>query len=124
VSDALSHVLDGIDAFCGDPSRVTLLGHSAGAHLCAMALLHRAVAAGRTDGARSAGAAAARPVAAPVRPDADGGLCTDDGRMPALSLLAAGVYDIAKHYEYEESVRCGWLMAASTCTCAPAALSN
>ncbi len=52
-----------------------MVGHSAGAHLCAMALFRRAAAA------------------------AAGGL--GDARMPALACLANGVYDIAQHYVYE-----------------------
>ena len=114
VSDALTCVLDNIGKYCGDGQRVTLMGHSAGAHLCAMALLHRAAAASSVHKA-----------ALPLKPkhdyalcpeqnastdaldsrrEADGSLCTSDGRMPSQCILAAGVYDLAKHYEFEEEV--------------------
>jgi acetyl esterase/lipase len=36
VSDAVSWTLDNVGGFGGDADRVTLVGHSAGAHLCAM----------------------------------------------------------------------------------------
>lgn len=87
VSDALTFVMDNAATYGGDADQVTLFGHSAGAHLCFMALLHRAAAASRTPAAAA--------------PD-DGSLCTSDARMPARTLLAAGPYDISKHYEYEE----------------------
>lgn len=86
VSDALTFILDNAATYGGDAAQVTLFGHSAGAHLCAMAMLHRCAAAAR----------------APAAILDEGGLCTDDARMPARVLLAAGPYDISKHYEYEE----------------------
>ena len=42
VSDALSWCLDNAESLGGDPSTVALIGHSAGGHLAAMALLLRA----------------------------------------------------------------------------------
>lgn len=86
VSDALTFVQDNAATYGGDAGQITLFGHSAGAHLCAMALLHRCAAAAD----------------APTAAADDGGLCTRDARMPARTLLAAGPYDISKHYEYEE----------------------
>lgn len=86
VSDALTFIHDNAATYGGDAGQVTLFGHSAGAHLCAMAMLHRCAAAGR----------------APAAILDEGGLCTHDSRLPARVLLAAGPYDISKHYEYEE----------------------
>jgi acetyl esterase/lipase len=90
VSDALTWLFDHVHSHGGDAAAMTLFGHSAGAHLCAMALLHRAVACGLPEGTRR------------QAPLDDGSLCTHDGRMPRRAVLAAGAYDIAKHYEYEE----------------------
>lgn len=105
-----------------DSTQVSLVGHSAGAQLCMMALLHRAAAAH---------AAASRQAARTAHPDASGtasstaapgdtspgitgviGVAgvTDttgaayalaDFRMPKRLIGIAGVYDISKHYEYE-----------------------
>ena len=72
VDCATTWVLDNAHRFGGDPRRVHLYGHSAGAHLCLMALLARAAAV-------------------------KGG----DARMPRQAILAAGVYDLCAHYEYE-----------------------
>ncbi len=47
LSQALTWTFDHAAAYGGDPRRVSLVGHSAGAQLCAMALLHRAVEAAR-----------------------------------------------------------------------------
>eukprot|EP00892_Ulva_mutabilis_P005005 jgi/Ulvmu1/2877/UM146_0019.1 len=87
VSDAITFVMDNAATYGGDAGQVTLFGHSAGAHLCFMALLHRAAAAVRTRASMATD---------------DGALCTGDARMPARAVLAAGPYDISKHYEYEE----------------------
>lgn len=109
VSDALTWTLDSVRGYGGDPARVTLLGHSAGAQLCLLALLHRARAtyatpprAAAAGGAGSGGAARPAGLALPL-PDDDGEQCTCDGRMPAAALLMAGVYDVPSHFEYEES---------------------
>jgi acetyl esterase/lipase len=90
VSDALSWTLDNIGGYGGDPHRVSVVGHSAGAHLALMALLHRARA--HTSNAPGVVTGSAD----------DGGLCTHDSRMPARVVLMAGPYDVAMHYEYEE----------------------
>lgn len=62
VSAALSWTLDHVAEYGGDPARVSAVGHSAGGHLVAWALLRRAAAA----------AAAAPPaqLAPPARPAA------------------------------------------------------
>jgi prenylcysteine alpha-carboxyl methylesterase len=104
VDIALSTVLDGIGMWGGSGGNVTLVGHSAGSQLCAMALLHRSIRAESTappaegsqpvslsDGGSSAGARGA------------GERETySDGRMPRRFVSMAGVFDIAKHYEYEQ----------------------
>jgi len=77
VSSALSWTMDNMHRFGGGSGKVSLMGHSAGAHLCAMALLHRA-AQHKSQ-----------------RPEID-------RRMPSQFIGMAGVYDIAQHYEYED----------------------
>ena len=42
VSAALSWTLDNIESYGGSAKHITVVGHSAGAHLWMMALLHRA----------------------------------------------------------------------------------
>ena len=46
VSDAITWTLDNVGGFGGSPDRVTLVGRSAGAQICSMALLHRCGVAG------------------------------------------------------------------------------
>lgn len=82
VSDAITWTLDNIRGFGGDPGRLTLMGHSAGAHICAMALLHRCGLAGRDDVMNVSAA---------------------DERQPRQFIGMCGVYDVARHYDYEDS---------------------
>lgn len=136
VGAALTWALNHAAALGGDPQRVVLAGHSAGAQMAAMALLHRAADA-RTDGhaqppavgvhadngtlspasgrgssssSRSQGdspalaaevraAAAAAEAAGEGIGASSGGI---DARMPCLLVGLAGVYNLAKHYEYEQ----------------------
>lgn len=111
------------------------MGHSAGAHMCTMALLHRALQASRSQGlqagpsapapspgsggstssnggAVSAGSSAGSSApsaglreaagSAAAAGSAEEGNPFADPRMPALLVGMAGVYDIAKHFEYEQ----------------------
>ena len=64
--------------------QVSLIGHSAGAHLCAMALLHRAALAGKQLTQQNN----QQPV---------------NLRMPAAFVGIAGVYDISQHFDYERT---------------------
>lgn len=155
VSRALSWTLDHGARLGGDPSRLTLVGHSSGAHTCAMALLHRAILGGRDQRSRrlqeresrkgkgggqggiaDAGAPQVATAAAPTdgSPAMHAGQMQDsaaellqasatarrrsreekqqeggqhaeapgDARMPATFVGVSGVYDLAKHYQYEE----------------------
>lgn len=79
------------------PSQIILIGHSAGAHLCMMALMHRAHAA-HSAGGTAAGGAAASGGAQPGMPGAAGLLEAAHCVMPQQFLAIAGVYDISKHY--------------------------
>jgi acetyl esterase/lipase len=69
VASALSFAMDDAPKRGGDPSRVALVGHSAGAHLALMALLYKAAAAA---GVRAGTAAAARDAKAKAA-ELDGG---------------------------------------------------
>lgn len=88
VSDALTFTMDNAARLCPGASaeRVVLMGHSAGAHLCAMALMHRqgALATTRDD------------ETAPTRRRVD-------ARQPRAFVGLCGVYDIDTHYKYEDS---------------------
>lgn len=104
MSDALGWCQDNIGAHGGDPARIALVGHSAGGHLGAVALLCRAAAAAAVTAAAaaawgSAGGAkggAAGPLPAGAASESGGLHGVNDPRMPALFVSMAGVYDIAK----------------------------
>ncbi|KAK9840822.1 hypothetical protein WJX81_007272 [Elliptochloris bilobata] len=85
LSTALSWAFEHAEEYGGDPTQISALGHSAGAHLWFMALLGRARAARRPPRSGT-------PQDTPVRADV---------RMPARFVGMAGVYDIGQHYEYE-----------------------
>eukprot|EP00191_Tetraselmis_sp_GSL018_P022932 CAMPEP_0177625876 /NCGR_PEP_ID=MMETSP0419_2-20121207/30344_1 /TAXON_ID=582737 /ORGANISM="Tetraselmis sp., Strain GSL018" /LENGTH=529 /DNA_ID=CAMNT_0019126873 /DNA_START=53 /DNA_END=1640 /DNA_ORIENTATION=- len=83
VGAALTWMMDNAQRYGASSDRVSLLGHSAGAHLCAMALLQRApIAAGSKEGRAGGG---------------------EDARMPQQFIGMAGVYDVSQHYLYEEA---------------------
>ncbi|EFN56733.1 hypothetical protein CHLNCDRAFT_144155 [Chlorella variabilis] len=111
VSGALTWSLDNAAQLGGSPQQVSLVGHSAGAHMCTMALLHRALAASKAAGGSPPPRPppAAQPGQQPLPqppPDAEAGgeaAAYADHRMPQRLVAIAGVYDIAKHYEYEEA---------------------
>ncbi|KAL4853677.1 SPX domain-containing protein 5 [Chlorella vulgaris] len=135
VSAALSWTMDNAARLGGSPRHVSLVGHSAGAHLCTLTLLHRALAASKAQGeplqrgpqpagpdslqpqppplgAANAAASAGQPAAIMAAPSpaaaaaaaaaAGGGDGYGDHRMPLQLVAMAGVYDISKHYLYEE----------------------
>lgn len=94
VSQALDWVLDVYGSsqegngdtapYLGEKKRnVVLVGHSAGAHLCAMALLERSRSHDSVDEQAST--------------------INSKVRMPDCFVGIAGVYDIAQHFEYEKS---------------------
>ena len=62
--------------------QISLVGHSAGAHLGAMALLHRVASAGR-------------------QLNSHNDQQSVKFRMPASFIGIAGVYDISQHFDYE-----------------------
>eukprot|EP00850_Spirogloea_muscicola_P005946 SM000028S10040 [mRNA] locus=s28:61580:64225:+ [translate_table: standard] len=88
-SQALSWTMDHIAEYGGDPSRITLMGHSSGAHICAMLLWQRCsrgLAADRDAGALSACASASASL---------------DARQPNRFVGLSGVYNIAEHLMHE-----------------------
>jgi acetyl esterase/lipase len=127
VASALAFAMDDAPKRGGDPSRVALVGHSAGAHLALMALLYKAAAAAGVKASAAAAKAQARAEAAEREGGWHGGggskeddnddddsddpavvdelllhpAIRDDARMPALFVGAAGMYDAAKHYHFE-----------------------
>ena len=92
VSDALTFTMDNAARLCPGASaeRVVLMGHSAGAHLCAMALMHRRGAAPRAEANEETDASSS-----PRR--------RVDRRQPRAFVGLCGVYDIDTHYAYEDS---------------------
>lgn len=116
VQEALSFTIERAASWGGDPSRITLVGHSAGAQLAMMALLQRAKDLGTTRQkgtnpelqspctlSQSAGtvsqsvSAVSQSVSAPQQ------------RMPKRFIGMAGVYDLTKHFAYENERQVGEL---------------
>ncbi|KAL3160057.1 hypothetical protein ABBQ38_009774 [Trebouxia sp. C0009 RCD-2024] len=94
LSQALTWTFNNIAQHGGNPKQVTLLGHSAGAQMCAMALLHRAKALSKYKQSHQSSSKSGQ------------GLTQDTQlpphvRMPAKFIGMAGVYDIETHYQYE-----------------------
>ncbi|KAL0048047.1 hypothetical protein WJX82_006508 [Trebouxia sp. C0006] len=89
LSQALTWTFLNISKHGGNPNQVSLLGHSAGGQMCAMALLHRAKALSkRTKLERRSNGHQQE-------------LAPAQDRMPARFIGIAGVYDIETHYQYE-----------------------
>ncbi|CEF97145.1 Carboxylesterase, type B [Ostreococcus tauri] len=84
ISRAISWTMDNIETYGGDANRVSVVGHSAGAQLCARALLQRG-------GVKN------------VKSKTSTREWHRDSRMPRKFIGIAGVYDIGYHYEYEDS---------------------
>merc|ERR1719387_366338 len=84
ICEAIDYAAAQAPAFGGRADDLTLIGHSSGAHLAAMAILRRAGLA------RTAPPVAASP-AGPASP-----------AVPARCVFASGVYDIAQHLRHEE----------------------
>ncbi|GBF97482.1 hypothetical protein Rsub_10405 [Raphidocelis subcapitata] len=120
---ALSHSLAAAPRFGGDPSRLAVLGHSAGGHLGALAVMLLAQLRAEAEAAAAA-AAVVRPQQRGQRPEqraaAAGGAATasssggggrPEGAAPPLLSLPrvqlfvgmSGIYDIGRHAEYEEA---------------------
>jgi pimeloyl-ACP methyl ester carboxylesterase len=102
VNDAVTWVIEHAEHFGGDPQRVHLLGHSAGAHLCMMALLQRAQYLRRTAKHTScthSDELGSNFIGLPVENKIEEP--TFAACMPRGALLMAGVYNICRHFEYE-----------------------
>jgi acetyl esterase/lipase len=99
VSDAITWTLDNVGGFGGSPDRVTLVGHSAGAQICSMALLHRCGVAGERHEPPPAPAPGTERNSERLV-DASTAI---DRRQPRAFVGLCGVYDIARHYDYEDS---------------------
>jgi acetyl esterase/lipase len=74
VEAALDWTLDNISRYGGDPSRIILVGHSAGAQLSALTLIQSSIS----------------------------GFTTNSKGMPCAFVGMAGVYNIKEHYQYEK----------------------
>ena len=98
------------EKYGGDPDRITLMGHSAGAHLIALAQLRLAAVAASAPDDSGAGHGGGGHLNAAVLPkEAGGQLPVSPEEAKAMlgsiggALLASGVYDIARHYAFEAS---------------------
>jgi acetyl esterase/lipase len=74
VGAALDWTLENISRYGGDPSRIILVGHSAGAQLSALTLIQRSLS----------------------------GFTKNNKGMPCAFVGMAGVYNIKEHYQYEK----------------------
>lgn len=74
VGAALDWTLENISTYGGDPSRLILVGHSAGAQLSALTLIQRSVSV----------------------------FTNNNKGMPCAFVGMAGVYNIKEHYQYEK----------------------
>ena len=100
VSDALTFTMDNASKLCPGASadRVVLVGHSAGAHLCAMALMHRRGAVPEAVEEKDHENDVAKEDATKTLTNAK-----VDARQPRAFVGLCGVYDVATHYAYEDS---------------------
>ncbi|KAH7280613.1 hypothetical protein KP509_36G005800 [Ceratopteris richardii] len=101
VSQALTWVLDNVKFYAGDPGKVTLMGHSAGAHLCALVMWERFKALQQLQG-RKAAAKRDSPISALSSAEICEDLDEQDVRQPSNFIGLAGVYDIVEHLKYEQ----------------------
>jgi pimeloyl-ACP methyl ester carboxylesterase len=111
VGAAAAFVLEGgLARFGGDARRVSLMGHSAGAQLVAMAALRRAqlrAVAAEEGGGGGGGPDLERVLPPPLPPGTKWTRCVPHpvliGHAASLSqvLLVSGPYDIPRHYEWE-----------------------
>jgi acetyl esterase/lipase len=99
VSDALTFTMDNASKLCPGASadRVVLVGHSAGAHLCAMALMHRRGAVPEAVEEKDYENDVAKEDAKTLT------RAKVDARQPRAFVGLCGVYDVATHYAYEDS---------------------
>lgn len=97
VSRALSWVLDNAVHYGGNPGRVTLMGHSAGAHLAALVLWERFKAGQQLQQRRAATTSQEAEIEWNEQ-DFD----EEDVRQPCKFVGLAGVYDIVEHLKYEQ----------------------
>ncbi|KAI5054639.1 hypothetical protein GOP47_0029784 [Adiantum capillus-veneris] len=97
VSSALTWFLDNAEQFGADPHRLTLMGHSAGAHLCTLVLWERFKAAQHLQQRRAAEAGFLVPQLQPEIDEEE-----QDIRQPCNFIGMAGVYDIVEHLKYEQ----------------------
>ncbi|MCO5559579.1 hypothetical protein L7F22_013180 [Adiantum nelumboides] len=100
VSSALTWFLDNAEQYGADPHRLTLMGHSAGAHLCALVLWERFKAAQCLQHRWAAEAGILSPELRPEIDEED--LDKQDIRQPCNFIGIAGVYDIVGHLKYEQ----------------------
>jgi hypothetical protein len=96
VSDALTWTMDHAHLIGGCEKQVVLVGHSAGAQICAMALMHRQGMGNDVNDATDAATDAATDDINKTKKEVD-------SRQPRAFVGLCGVYDIATHFSYEDS---------------------
>ncbi|KAI5065873.1 hypothetical protein GOP47_0018497 [Adiantum capillus-veneris] len=101
ISLTLTWLLDNVQDYGGDPQRVTLMGHSAGAHLCALVIWERFKAAQQLQQRRVAAEARSLALDFRLEIDEEDDLDEQDTRQPHNFIGMAGVYDIVEHLKFE-----------------------
>jgi prenylcysteine alpha-carboxyl methylesterase len=106
VKVAIQWAFDHCQEFGGDPQRMYLMGHSAGAHLCAQAVLNdsiQRIPVGLFGSSSST--ISSSPILSTLLLNENLSKESPDNSLPRLRgmILCSGVYDIGEHFKHETS---------------------